>query len=125
MGNFKKLRVWKAGIDLATDIYKATRQKPFAGDFGLSNQIQRAVVSISSNIAEGDERATNKQANYFFFVAKGSAAEVVTQLNIAYNIGYLDKQIFKDLESRASQIGASLNSLIKARGGFNPIDHKK
>lgn len=125
MGNFKDLRVWVAGVKLATDIYKITKTKPFANDYGLSNQIQRAAVSISSNIAEGDERGTNRQSVYYFFVAKGSAAEVITQLNIAHNIGYIDSTTFADLESRASQIGASLNSLIKARGGFNPLNHLK
>jgi len=91
----------------------------------LSNQIQRAAVSISSNIAEGDERGTNRQSVYYFFVAKGSAAEVITQLNIAHNIGYIDSETFTKLESKASQIGASLNSLIKARGGFNPLNSLK
>lgn len=122
MENFKDLRVWVAGVKLATAIYKITKTKPFANDYGLSNQIQRAAVSISSNIAEGDERGTNRQSVYYFFVAKGSAAEVITQLNIAHNIGYIDSAIFADLESRASQISASLNSLIKARGGFNPLN---
>jgi len=125
MGNFKNLRVWQAGVALATDIYEITKTKPFANDYGLSNQIQRAAVSISSNIAEGDERGTNKQSVYYFFVAKGSAAEVITQLHIAHNIGYIDSKTFSELESRASQIGASLNSLIKARGGFNPLNSFK
>lgn len=115
MGNFKKLRVWQEGVSLATDIYKMTRREPFSKDFGLSNQIQRAAVSIASNIAEGDERGTNKESTYFFNVAKGSSAEVITQLNIAHNIGYIEKRTLEILEERTRKINASLKKLIKAR----------
>ncbi len=115
MGNFKELRVWSDSIDLATGIYKITSKKPFANDFGLSNQIQRAAVSIASNIAEGDERDTYKEALRFFKISKGSAAEVITQLNIAYRIGYLDENTFKRTEDFTEKIRASLKKLIKAR----------
>ena len=115
MGDFKKLRVWQEGVNLATDIYKITRREPFSKDFGLSNQIQKAAVSVASNIAEGDERGTNKESIYFFNVAKGSAAEVITQLNIAHNIGYIEKSTLEILEERTRKISASLKNLIKAR----------
>jgi len=115
MGNFKDLRVWQDGVNLATDIYKMTRREPFAKDFGLSKQIQRAAVSIPSNIAEGDERGTNKESIYFFNVAKGSSAEVITQLNIAFNIGYIEKPTLEILEERTRKINASLKKLIKVR----------
>lgn len=100
---------------LATDVYKMTRRDPFSKDFGLSNQIQRAAVSIASNIAEGDERGTNKESIYFFNVAKGSAAEVITQLHITHNIGYIEKRTLEILEERTRKINASLKKLIKAR----------
>ncbi|MFK7983812.1 MAG: four helix bundle protein [Saprospiraceae bacterium] len=119
MGNFKTLRVWKYGMDLTTDIYKTTRKKPFSIDYGLKNQIERATVSIPSNIAEGDDRGSNRASVYFFNIAKGSSAEVITQLNIAYNIGYIDKETFQNLENQAMRINASLKNLIKARGGEN------
>jgi len=115
MGNFKELRVWNDAVGLATDIYKITSQKPFCNDYGLCNQIQRAAVSIASNIAEGDDRGTNKEAIYFFNVAKGSAAEVITQLNIAYRIGYLSEEVFLKTENLTEKIKASLLNLIKAR----------
>lgn len=115
MGNFKELRVWKDSVDLATGIYKITAKKPFSNDFGLASQIQRAAVSIASNIAEGDDRATNKEAIRFLHIARGSAAEVITQLNIAHNIGYLDESIFKRTEGFTEKIRASLTNLIKAR----------
>jgi four helix bundle protein len=93
----------------------------FAKDFGLRGQIQRAVVSISSNIAEGDERGTNKEAVHYFNIAKGSAAEVITQLNIAYRIGYLDKNTFEEMENETEKIRASIKKLIQVRGGNNPL----
>ena len=97
MGYFKELRVWKDSVNLSANIYYITRKEPFSKDYGLCNQIQRASVSIASNIAEGDERGSNKEAIYFFNVAKGSAAEVITQLHIAYKIGYIDNIILEKI----------------------------
>ena len=125
MGNFKELRVWSDAIDLATGIYKITKRKPFSSDFGLANQIQRAAVSIASNIAEGDERGTNKEAIRFFNISKGSAAEVITQLNIAYRIGYLDEITFRKIEDFTEKIRASIKKLIKARKGKIENGRKK
>ncbi len=121
MGKFKNLRVWDEGIKLAANIYHITKQSLFSKDFGLSNQIQRAVVSISSNIAEGDERGSNKEKVYFFNIAKGSTAEVITQLHIAHRIGYINDESFKKLEDQAEKIRASLKNLIQSKGGYNPI----
>lgn len=115
MGNFKGLYVWQDAIKLATGIYKITAKEPFCRDYGLSNQIQRAAVSVASNIAEGDERGTNKESIHFFNIAKGSAAEVITQLNIAYQIGYIDELTFTKAEDFTEKIRASLKKLIEAR----------
>jgi four helix bundle protein len=76
---------------------------------------------MSSNVAEGDERGTNREAVYFFNVAKGSTAEVISQLNLAHRLGYLDQETLTDLENLAEKISASLKNLIRARGGGNPI----
>ncbi|MBK7938572.1 MAG: four helix bundle protein [Lewinellaceae bacterium] len=88
MGNFKSLRVWNDAMDLTENIYRMTQEPSFSRDFALKDQIRRAAVSIASNIAEGDERGTNRESVHFFNIAKGSAAEVITQLNIAHRIGY-------------------------------------
>lgn len=122
MGKFKEPRVWQDSVDLAQKIYLVTNQAEFAKDFGLKDQIRRAVVSIPSNIAEGDERGSNRQSVYFFNISKGSSAEVITQLNIAFRIGYLDKATFESLERETDLIRAALKNLIKARGGDNPIN---
>ena len=121
MGKFKELRVWQDAILLAEEIYKITRLSAFSKDFGLSNQIQRAVVSIASNIAEGDERGTNRESVHFFNIAKGSSAEVITQLNIAHRIGYIDAESLAGLENSCEKIRASLKRLIDSRGGGNPM----
>ena len=121
MGNFRELRVWEDGINLAAEIYRITKEEPFRKDFGLCNQIQRAAVSISSNIAEGDERGSNRESVYFFNIAKGSCAEVITQLYIAHKIGYIDDSALEELENKAEKIRASLKKLISARGGNNKL----
>lgn len=78
MGKFRELKVWQRGKDLAVSIYRITNQESFVKDHGLKDQIRRAAVSIPSNIAEGDELGTNKQAIRYFYTAKGSSAEVLT-----------------------------------------------
>jgi len=70
---------------------------------------------VPSNIAEGDERDTNKDAIRFFFIAKGSLAELRTQLDIAFRIDYISEEVFQDLEGKAILIGKMLGSLIKSR----------
>ena len=89
MGDFRKLKVWKKSKDLAVRIYKLTNQGHFTKDFRFRDQIRAAAISIPSNIAEGDELKTNNQSIQFFFIAKGSAAEIITQLIIAFEIDYI------------------------------------
>lgn len=112
---FRDLRIWQKSKDLAVEIYKITNNSKFQRDFGLRDQIRRSAVSISSNIAEGDERDTNKEAVRFFYIAKGSLAELSTQLQIAAEIDYLDKVFFDDLNSRLRVLGKMIGSIIKVR----------
>jgi four helix bundle protein len=121
MGNFKGLRVWQDAVGLAEKIYRLTNIGAFSNDYGLKNQIQRAAVSISSNIAEGDERGSTKEAVHYFNIAKGSAAEVITQLTIAHRIGYLDEKTYEEVENETEKLRASIKKLIQARGGYNPL----
>ena len=76
MGKFQDLKVWQRAKDLAVYIYKLTGKGAFSKDFSLRDQIRRATVSIPSNIAEGDDLGSDKQAIRHFYIAKGSAAEV-------------------------------------------------
>jgi four helix bundle protein len=115
MSGFKDLKVWQRSKELAVLIYRLTQKRPFTKDYGFKDQIRRAAVSVPSNIAEGDERGSNKDAVRFFYIAKGSLAEIQTQLEIACDIEYLDRSTFNDLEEKCIIIGKMLGSLIKAR----------
>jgi four helix bundle protein len=115
MGNFKELRVWQIAKELAVKIYKMTQNPQFKKDFGFKDQIQRSAVSIPSNIAEGDELGTDKQSVRYFYISKGSAAELLTQLIIANEIGYVDDMTKDNLVDECDKISAMLSRLIKAR----------
>ena len=115
MAGFKDLKVWRRAKELAVDIYKETQDEPFSRDFGFRDQIRKAAVSVPSNIAEGDERGSNKDAIRFFYIAKGSLAELRTQVEIASDIGYVTSEKAKGLDKKCVAIGKMLGSLIKAR----------
>lgn len=119
MGGYRDLNVWQNARDLAVEMYKATQAAPFNRDFGLRDQIRRAAVSITSNIAKGDERGSNKDAVRFLYMAKGSLAELETQIDIAHKIGYLDISVLEDMNQKCKAIGQMLGSLIKSRS-HNP-----
>jgi four helix bundle protein len=115
MGKFRELRVWQESKDLAVYIYQLTDEGAFGRDFGLRDQIRRAVVSIASNIAEGDELDTDKQSVRYFYQAKGSSAEVLTQAVIALEIGYISQENFDHTEKKCQAISGMLGRLIRAR----------
>jgi four helix bundle protein len=115
MGNYQKLRVWQIAKELVVKIYKLTKSPKFIKDWGLKDQIQRAAVSISANIAEGDELGTNKQSVRHLFIAKGSVAELQTLLIIARDIEYIDKETLDLLNNECNVISVMLGKLIKSR----------
>ncbi|HLP09560.1 MAG TPA: four helix bundle protein [Opitutaceae bacterium] len=112
---FRELRVWQAAKELAVEIYRLSASGPLAKDFGLRDQIRRAAVSIPSNIAEGDERDTNRDSVRFLYIAKGSLAELRTQLEIAREVSLLPPEAQCRLEQNCAEIGRMLGALIKAR----------
>jgi four helix bundle protein len=115
MGKFQDLKVWQRAKDLAVYIYKITAQGKFSKDYALRDQIRRAAVSISSNIAEGDELGTDKLSIRYFYTAKGSSAEVFTQAIISIEIGYIIKEEYNHIEEECKAISSMLTKLIKAR----------
>lgn len=115
MSNFKDLRVWIRSKNLAKKIYLITNSGEISKDFGLRDQMRRSAVSIASNIAEGDESGTDKQGVRFFHIAKGSSAELYTQLILAEEIGYLDKKNKDELLDDCEAISSMLQNLINAR----------
>lgn len=114
-GGFLDLKVWKRSKDLAIKIYQVTGHGKFKTDLGLKDQLRRCSVSIPSNIAEGDARETDKEAVRYLYIAKGSAAELLTQLIIAHEINYLDKDLFEDLVDDCQAISGMLSRLIASR----------
>ena len=108
---FEDLIAWQKARALAKAIYEVTRQGAFAKYYGLANQIQRASVSILSNIAEGFERSKPSEFHQFLSVAKGSCAEVRAQLYLALDLGYINQLSFKEIMSQAEEIGRVLGGL--------------
>lgn len=110
---FEDLIVWQKSMSLVEEIYRVTKQGEFAIDWGLKNQIQRAAVSIPSNIAEGFERYSNKEFRKYLLIAKGSAGEVRTHLYLARSVGYLVPMETEILVKRCLEVSRLLGGLIK------------
>ena len=118
--NFREYSVWNEAVDYATYVYEVTGQMPWFEKKGLCDQLQRAAVSISSNIAEGAARSSDADFAHFLDFALGSAFEVETQLTIAKNVGYfknlndnLDVD-YQKLMDRIYSIERQLNALISS-----------
>ena len=101
---FEELKCWQVARELAKEVYVCTRAGSFAKDYGLKDQIQRAVVSIGSNIAEGFERDSGSELVKFLGYAKGSAGEVRSQLYTALDVGYLREEVFTALSEKSSYV---------------------
>lgn len=106
MNRYKKLDIWKRAVELATEIYKSTSNFPVEEKYGLTSQLRRCVVSISSNIAEGAGRNTKNDFKHFISIAYGSSCELETQLIIATNLKLLSK-------SESSELFSEINVLQK------------
>jgi four helix bundle protein len=106
--SFRDLVVWQRAVDLAVLIYKTTEQFPKAEMYGLTNQMRRASVSVASNIAEGYNRS-QAELRHFLEIARGSLAELETQLEIAQRIGLLPPQVYADLLAEINTLGRQLN----------------
>ena len=115
MGKFQDLKVWQRAKNLAVYIYRVTGKGDFSKDFSLKDQIRRAAVSIPSNIAEGNDLSTDKQAVNYFYIARGSSAEVLTQAIISLEISYIGKDIFEPIENECKAISGMLTRLIRVR----------
>jgi four helix bundle protein len=108
---FEDLLCWKKARELTSAVYKSFSS---CRDRGFTDQIQRASVSVMSNISEGFESGTRDSFVNYLYIAKGSAGEVRAQLYAAYDIGYLHIETFKNLKMRAEECSRLINSFIKA-----------
>ena len=122
--DFKDLEIWKLALLITKQIYDLSAKKGFNRDFSLSNQIRRAVVSISSNIVEGFEKSNNNEFIRYLKIAKGSTGEVRNQLEIAKTVGYITEKELADIDKKlielAAQIGGFIRYLETQRKKVNP-----
>ena len=111
--SFTDLIAWREGHVLVLEIYKATKEFPKEEQFGLVNQLRRAVVSFTSNIAEGFSRNSYKEKSQFYCMSLGSLTEIQNQLLIARDLGYLSKDNFNALAEKTVILSKITNGLIK------------
>lgn len=111
INSFRELKIWQAGIDLAELVYRLTQSFPKHEVYGLSSQIQRAAVSVSSNIAEGSARNSTKEFLHFLSIALGSLFELETQLILAGRLTYLNQNDLEAILSKINEVGRMLRGL--------------
>ena len=111
--SFTDLFAWQKAHQLVLSIYKVTKSFPSDEIYGLTNQIRRASISITSNIAEGFSRKSQAEKKQFYYISIGSLTEVQNQLLISKDIGYLQKNLFKDIAEQTVLVSKLVNSLIK------------
>jgi four helix bundle protein len=112
--SYKDLVAWQKSMDLVTAVYRASQGFPKEEIFGLVSQIRRAAVSVPSNIAEGHARTSRKEFQYFLSNARGSLAELETQLTIAHQLAYINETGINQLLDRLGEVGRILNGLLTA-----------
>jgi four helix bundle protein len=110
---FEEIEAWQKGRELTKRIYQITAKEKFARDFTLKDQIKRAAISITSNIAEGFERGGNREFIQFLAIAKGSASELKSQLYPALDAGYIDQKEFDELYQLAHSIVLLISGFMK------------
>jgi len=112
--HFKDLIAWQKAMDLVEQIYRLTEAFPARENYGLSNQLRRAAVSVASNIAEGQARYSKKDFRHFLRVAKGSLAEIETQVLIARRLHYINQNCCDLCIDHMKELGRILAGLISS-----------
>lgn len=113
MRNFRKYNIWTDSVNFVTETYSLTRSFPLYEKFGLADQLQRASVSIASNIAEGASRESEKEFAHFLQISLGSAYEVETQLIIANKLYYINDNQLDNRTQKLNSIEKRLTEMIK------------
>ncbi|MDP3741483.1 MAG: four helix bundle protein [bacterium] len=109
---FEDLNIWNDSVAIAKEIYLITNEGKFGKDFGLRDQIRRAIVSVSSNIVEGFEKNNNNEFVRYLRIAKGSAGEVRSQLYIVLEIEYISRNNFEKMSEKLKKLSAQTGSFI-------------
>jgi len=112
--SYKDLVVWQKSMALVTEVYRASQEFPKEELFGLTSQTRRAAVSVPSNIAEGHARTSKKEFQYFLSNARGSLAELETQLTIAHQLAYINATAINQLLDRLGEVGRILSGLLSS-----------
>lgn len=112
--SFTDLNAWKRAHDLTCTIYRSTQKFPKEERYGLTNQIRRAALSISSNIAEGFSRRTSSDKKQFYYIALGSLTEVQNQILVARDLQYINKELFSIIASKTIVVSKLINGLLKS-----------
>jgi len=111
---FRQLTVWQKSYELTLEVYRLTKGFPKEETYGLMSQLQRVVVSIPANIAEGYERNHRKEYLQFLHIAKGSLGEVETYLSLSKDLGYLSDDEYLAIEDKRKETARLLKGLIKS-----------
>ena len=109
--HYEELKVWQKAMDLVVEIYRIVKSLPKEETYALSDQMRRAAVSIPSNIAEGQQRQTTKEFKHFLSIAKGSVAELNTQLYICSRLQYLSEEQLQKAFDLADEVGKMISGL--------------
>lgn len=109
--NFRDLLVWQKAMELCESVYLITKGMPKEELFGMVSQIRRSAISVPSNIAEGHARDSSAEFKHFLSIAKGSLAEVETQLELSYKFKYVPENDFRQIQLKAAEVSKMLGSL--------------
>ncbi|MCK5029235.1 MAG: four helix bundle protein [Bacteroidales bacterium] len=111
--SFEELEIWQKSIDLAIDFYSLVKKEPLSKDYSLCDQIKRAAVSVSNNIAEGFEYGSNKQFVRFLFIAKGSLGELRSMVFLLDRLKFIEDDLSINLKTKCTELAKMISSLIK------------
>jgi len=120
ISSYRDLIAWQKAVDLVVEVYKATKGHPPEEKFGLALQMRQAVVSIPSNLAEGQGRSTRKDYVHFLYIARGSIQELETQIIVSERLEFVSKEISDALLERLGEVGRLVNGLIRSLPSPDP-----
>lgn len=112
--SYRDLTAWRVGIELIEDVYNVTRTFPKSETYGICSHMQRAAVSVPSNIAEGHQRDSTREYLHFISIALGSVAELDTLITVCERLGYMNNQAKERLGQKADSVGRMLRGLQKS-----------
>ena len=124
MNSFRKLNVYTNAKELVKQVYQLLKKFPREEQYALCDQLRRAVISIPSNIAEGSGRQSQKDQAHFYTIAYGSLMEVLSQLDVAYDLSYISKEEFDKLEVLIDEEAKMLTGLVAKRAN-TPLNSKQ